>query len=310
LKAGLSLAAVALVSASAAAGGPSGAHPTAVGFWDSNHGLASFWRCYRCPVRLAATEDGGRTWTTIREAPPNTGIIVAPPDAAWAGRSVTFDQGRSWRTLPRGHYEPLGFADRRVGWGIDPPRAEGADRQRLARTVTGGRRWVAARNPCRRLGEAVVDVASPTRTRAWILCDALYGAGSDAKAVFRTADAGKTWRLVNSVDFHGAGRPIVGHGLSVAGYAAGISMGADGSGWLWEHRGWAYRTSDGGRTWTPWKLAAPEERQVGSVSRVSKRTTFVFRTDYVHEGRGRAYRLLKTIDGGSSWRVVREWVFD
>jgi photosystem II stability/assembly factor-like uncharacterized protein len=182
--------------------------------------------------------------------------------------------------------------------------AEGGQRQRLAVTTTGGRSWRIVENPCARVGEVLDDVSAPRRSRAWVLCDGLYGAGNDAKAIFATADSGRQWTLVNQTDFPG-GRRLVGHGLTAAGYAAGITFHANGHGWFWEHRGTVYATKDGGRTWSNVPVPGKDSAEPQSVSFPTDRTGFVVLSGFSD---GRFYDwLIRTENGGGAWTVIRSW---
>ncbi len=290
------------LSASAAPAGRSPPKPIQIGFWDAGHGIALFYGCYRCPLQVRTTQDGGRTWETIRSARADAGLVVARPDAAWVGRLATVDRGRSWTTLPRQKYQAISFADPRFGWGFYDDGREAANSARLAQTRSAGSSWTRVRNPCDRIRERLVDLSSPTRKAAWVLCSGLYGAGNDAKTIFHTVDGGRRWRMVNRIDFPGSG-PIVGSGLGVNGYAAGIAMRATGSGWLWEGRGWAFWTSDGGRTWRKSRVTAAESREARSVALASRRVSFMLLQDYER----REYRLLRTADAGARWQVVHKW---
>ncbi len=162
------------------------------------------------------------------------------------------------------------------------------------------------RNPCDRSGEALVDLSSPTPLQAWAVCSGLYGAGNDAKAIYQTRDAGAHWALVNQSDFQGSSRRRVGSGLPVSGYVAGIEMSASGRGWLWETRGSAFRTRDGGRRWHVVRLTTADEREAWSISFPSDDVGLMLIRDYSR----REERLDRTRNGGRSWVVVRRWRYD
>jgi photosystem II stability/assembly factor-like uncharacterized protein len=278
--------------------------PGDVAFWDRNNGLGLFYRCYSCPWRVARTTDGGRTWRVVRTAAVESPLVIARPGSAWIGRLKTDDRGRSWQLLPRSRYWALAFSSARTGWGIDVAGWRGLETQRLTRSFSGGRRWIRVANPCWRIREALVDLTSPSARSAWALCSGLYGAGNEAKTIFRTRDGGRHWRMVNRVDFRGSG-PIVGSGLPMYGYGRGIEMLGDGTGWLWETRGWAFSTHDGGRTWTTARVTAAEDREAASVSFVTRLVGFMLLQDYTEQTF--RYRLLSTRDGGASWSIVRRW---
>jgi photosystem II stability/assembly factor-like uncharacterized protein len=138
-----------------------------------------------------------------------------------------------------------------------------------------------------------------------VLCDGLYGAGNDAKAVYLTHDRGVHWKLVNQADFKGTGRLIRGHGLTTAGYAAGITMRPDGHGWLWEHRGWAYSTTNAGRNWRQVALTSPDASEAQSISFPTNTTGFMLLRIRVRPGFDD--RLVRSNNGGHTWTGVRTW---
>jgi len=281
--------------------------PQQIEFWNASDGVGVFWHCTRsCRSELRTTFDGGRSWQFARTAPRRGSLTIAPGGYAWIGRFVSTDGGRRWRSLPSGRFLPVAFSDTEHGWGVDSFASEGSLRQRLARTSSGGRSWSRMRNPCDRSGEALVDLSSPTPLQAWAVCSGLYGAGNDAKAIYQTRDAGAHWALVNQSDFQGSSRRRVGSGLPVSGYVAGIEMSASGRGWLWETRGSAFRTRDGGRRWRVVRLTTADEREAWSISFPSDDVGLILIRDYSR----REERLDRTRNGGRSWVVVRRWRYD
>jgi photosystem II stability/assembly factor-like uncharacterized protein len=281
--------------------------PQQLEFWNANDGVGVFWHCTRsCRPELRTTIDGGRSWQFARTAPRRGSLTIAPGGYAWIGRFVSTDGGRRWRSVPSGRFLSLAFSDADHGWGVDSFASDGSLTQRLARTSSSGRRWSQMRNPCDRSGEALVDLSSPTPAKAWALCSGLYGAGNDAKAIYHTRDTGAHWALVNQSDFKGSGRRNVGAGLPVSGYVAGLEMSASGRGWLWEARGPAFRTRDGGRRWHVVALTTADAREAWSISFPSDDLGLMLIRDYPR----REYRLDRTRNGGRSWSVVRRWRFD
>jgi len=282
----------------------SSALPQQTEFWDATHGVGVFWHCARsCESELRTTRDGGRSWQFARIAPRRGQLTIAAGGSAWFGHLVSTDRGQRWRALPSKRYLALAFADTEHGWGIDFLAAEGSSSQRLARTSSGGRGWMRAKNPCDRSDEALVDLSAPTPAEAWALCSGLYGAGNDAKAIYQTRDGGAHWSLVNQSDFKGSSRKNVGSGLSVSGYVDGIEMSKTGCGWLWESRGSAFMTADGGRRWHVVKLTAGYRREARSISFPTNELGLIL----IHDYRRREDRLNRTRNGGRSWDVIRRW---
>jgi len=285
----------------------SGPLPQQIKFWNARDGVGVFWHCTRsCRSELRTTIDGGRSWQFARTAPRRGRLAIAPGGYAWFGRFASIDDGRSWRRLPSRRFLALAFSDAARGWGVDSFVPNGTLRQQLARTSSGGRSWSRVRNPCDRSDEGLVDLSSPTPAKAWALCSGLYGLGNDAKAVYRTRDAGAHWALVNQSDFKGSGRRDVGTGLPVSGYAAGIEMSASGHGWLWEARGPAFSTRDAGGHWHVVRLTTADAREALSISFPSDDVGLMLIRDRPrHE-----YRLDRTGNGGRGWSVARRWRWD
>jgi photosystem II stability/assembly factor-like uncharacterized protein len=82
--------------------------------------------------------------------------------------------------------------------------------------------------------------------------------------------------------------------LPSEGELLGISMTADGHGWLWTNDR-LYATSDGGRTWSAMKTQPGIPQLVVAARIVSAQAGFAILTD------GSNRTLARTEDGGKSW---------
>ncbi len=122
--------------------------------------------------------------------------------------------------------------------------------------------------------------------------------GSQPKYVYETVDGARTWKLVANGSWNRSRG-----GLSVFGYPAGISFTSKGRGLLWEARGGIYLTEDGGRHWKGTAGAQPETREGISGWFASDRQAFLL----VQDDRAGRYELVRSDDGGHSWRIVRSW---
>jgi photosystem II stability/assembly factor-like uncharacterized protein len=124
----------------------------------------------------------------------------------------------------------------------------------------------------------------------WIVCAGQPGTGQQAKAVFRTDDAGRSW--------HRAGGR-----LDWSGYVWGTAFAADGFGLVWESRGTLYVTRDGGSSWVAKpRFAVPELDFGGGGAAFQGGHGLVLLAR-----RDRSYRLFATRDFGHSWRLVHRW---
>lgn len=171
-------------------------------------------------------------------------------------------------------------------------------------TTDGGRTWhvvvrppvVAAPHPpspCPRM------LFRPFFSGDWALCVGEDGAGAGGKAVYRRHAGG--WTRLAYTPFPPPGRSY--GGISLAGYALGISMAPDGFGVIWESRGTLYVTRDGGSRWSGLpKVAQPEVDFGISGAALPHGVAFVLLA------RGGVHRrLIETTDAGRTWHVVHRW---
>lgn len=265
--------------------------------------------------RLAVTNDGGRTWSVRWRGRAAWDVSVIPGTAeAWATISPrgaclacpmvllhSRDWGWSWQRARRGLSLPS-FPTSRVGFAL---RSRQADAGTLMRTRNGGRTWRRVRTPCRKGwgGHAWAAAVSFASSRhGWLVCMGQPSAGSQAKAIYETTTSGASWKRLVNVHFE-PGRTRSG-GLHWNGYPRGISFTPSGRGILWEAREHTYRTEDGGRHWARLSVTSPDEREGLSASLVSDRVGYLLVQD---NGRRLDWELLRTGNGGRSWRVVRSW---
>jgi photosystem II stability/assembly factor-like uncharacterized protein len=76
-----------------------------------------------------------------------------------------------------------------------------------------------------------------------------------------------------------------------------------GHGLLWSTDGDTLRTSDGGRHWRPLATTSPDVREAYSGWLVDDRVGFLLLQDGAREH----WELLRTGNGGRTWRAVRYW---
>jgi photosystem II stability/assembly factor-like uncharacterized protein len=133
-----------------------------------------------------------------------------------------------------------------------------------------------------------------------VLCTGEGGAGAGGKAVYRLVDG--AWRRLAYTPFPPPGRGR--GGISIMGYGLGIAMARDGFGIIWESRGTAYVTRDGGSNWLGLpKVAVPEVDFGLSAAALPHGIGWIV----LSRGGGLQRRLLETTDGGRTWHVVHRW---
>jgi photosystem II stability/assembly factor-like uncharacterized protein len=193
------------------------------------------------------------------------------------------------------------YPTRRIGFAMRSRETNAGD---LTKTTDNGRTWRRVGAPCRNgwggyASEAYLSFVTPSR--GWLLCLGPPGAGQQSMAVYRTSSGGATWkRLVNYYFDPGRIRPA---GLG-GGYPGGISFARGGGGLLWSRRGNTYRTRDGGRRWRPISATSPGVREGLSGWLVSARAGYLL---VQNDSMARDWELLRTGDGGKTWRRVHSW---
>lgn len=174
---------------------------------------------------LLRTEDGGASWLDVTPIGLESGFGLSASLAC-------LDARHAWLLIPL-EYPVSGM---------------------LYRTTDGGQTWLVAPVP---FSGGEMDFLDAER--GWILADLGAGAGSQAVAVFRSADGGATWTqvYVNDPTVSGASDtlPLSGikSGLGVLDFDhawVGGSVPVDGVLYL-------YASADGGRSWTQQKVTLP-----------------------------------------------------
>jgi photosystem II stability/assembly factor-like uncharacterized protein len=311
LRAGL-VAVVAAVAAQAGAAAPARlvTTPNAVVFWTPHEGLLGVGQCastkYACGSgAVELTTDGGRTFRIVlRTKRPVETVQTAGPRGAIVetyGKRVyrTLDRGRTWQAW---RVRPgSSFATPQIGLSFRTYEVGNSTRLALLHTSDGGRAWTRAPKPAKCFSE-FPDIDLVTPRLGWLVCGGEPGAGNQEKSVFRTRDGGRTWQA-------GAYAEAMNHpkergGMSLVGYAAGISFAPNGFGLMWESRGTIYVTRDGGAIWH-WKprLAVFDVDFGRGASAFANGTGFVL----LGNGGGPTARLIETRDFGRTWHVVRRW---
>jgi len=292
--------------------------PVSIAFWDRDHGLAAFvvyGPTDRSEGYVSVTSDGGKTWT-IRWRGTGVSYVGTVPGTrdAWAQiwpRKVcvdcqalmirTNDMGKTWQRAGTAPSTPS-FPSRRVGFAMQSRQANAGP---LMRTADAGRSWRRIGTPCRKgwggyAWFATLSFVSPTR--GWLLCTGQPGAGSQSKALYLTTDGGRRWKRLLNVYFEPTRNRL--GGLPEVGYPHGIHFTRSGRGLLWANRGGTLSTVDGGRHWQPISATSPESREGYSGWLVTDRIGYLLLQD---NARRLDWELLRTADGGRSWRLVRSW---
>jgi photosystem II stability/assembly factor-like uncharacterized protein len=166
--------------------------------------------------------DGGATWKKILFKDENTGAI----DLAFDPQNANTIYAALWQT-------------RRPPWNVYPP--SNGPGSGLYKSTDGGDNWTQLTNglPTDGLGRIGVAVAATDSSRVYALVDAKNG------GVYRSDDAGKTWRLADNES------RIWGRGW----YFGGITVDPKNADIVYVMNTSTYRSSDGGASFTAIKGA-------------------------------------------------------
>jgi photosystem II stability/assembly factor-like uncharacterized protein len=268
----------------AAPAAPAG-HQTAIAFWDMRRGL------FARGGTVSLTTNGGRTVRVVLRTRRVRGMQVFGRE----GAILDLDNGRAFRSLDGGrswarfrHRFDADFVTTSIAIGYRAGPFEFV--KGLVSSRDGGKSWQPLASPCPRFASfsAAVDLVTPTL--GWIVCAGQPGVGQQLKAVYRTSDAGRTWRRLSGA-------------LSGSGYVYGASFAPDGFGLVWEGRGTLYVTRDGGGHWTAKpKVALPEvDFGAGGVAFSGGRGLLA-----LWRGNG-SERLFTTRNFGRSWQLTHRW---
>jgi len=104
----------------------------------------------------------------------------------------TDDGGRTWKSLRRG-IAYVSFASTDLGWGLQGSPAEPGRPDVIFTTHDGGEYWETMPAPCSGYTWEAGAVSLVSATDAWVACVGEPGAGQQMKSLFRTTDGGKTW---------------------------------------------------------------------------------------------------------------------
>jgi photosystem II stability/assembly factor-like uncharacterized protein len=292
--------------------------PTSIAFWDRSHGLASFvvyGPTDRSEGYVATTSDGGKTWSIRWRGVAVLHVAaIAGTDAAWAVIQPrwacnpcstlimrTKNRGRTWKRVGIAPLSTPSFPTPRIGFAM---RSRDTNAGPLIRTTDGGRTWRRVGAPCRKgwggfASSAAISFVSARR--GWLICKGQPRAARQSKALYLTRNGGRSWKRLLNAHFEPA-RIQLG-GLQARGYVQGIAFERTGHGLLWSTRGDTLRTSDGGRHWRPLTAISPEVREAYSGWLVNDRVGYLLLQDNDRAD----WELLRSENGGRTWRLVRYW---
>lgn len=233
------------------------------------------------------TADGGATWEEVYVSPTTvSGLQFVSATSGWAleeGRLVaTEDGGRSWRVLSADAptFHRISLVAGIPTWGIGS--------HWLYTSSDQGQTWAEVATPCD--DAALMALSFITADVGWIICTGeIRGIGWLDKELYRTDDAGRSWRLVAA-----GGYDVRETGGMPGGYLGDLFFLDENHGWYSEVRhGALYATADGGHSWQ--HLPGLAGQAVTALHFTATAFGSVLNSD------NGLQRLMTTPDGGATW---------
>lgn len=147
------------------------------------------------------------------------------------------------------------------------------------------------------------------------MCVSQPATDMQAKAMYATADGGRSWQLKSRTCASGGSGQQTGQvgTLACVGYLPGLQLLADGHGWEWTSRGGLAATSDGGSRWAALaaRIVTDDVNSVVSASLVNDTTGFLLISQPEDQSgcpqQGCGPRLLSTTNSGRAWATLATW---
>ena len=266
--------------------------PVVVAFTDPLHGWVGG-TTNKGDAVVLETADGGTTWRVGGLASGEVTDIAAIGDGG-AIAGLACDEGDGCRS-GRYRYDGDGVWGRtalevplRLSF-AGPAGAGlfGVAAPSLSLSGDGGESWRSVASPCA-ASDHLAAVSRTDRAGIVVACESQGAGGGSNKALYRSADGGRTW-----------GRPVAG---PAAGTGTGLDVLADGTGWLWGDRSPLWTTGDGGATWSALDVADGDVRMIEDADAWGGGAGVVLVSDPDRQ----ATLLLRT-DDGRAWTELFAW---
>jgi photosystem II stability/assembly factor-like uncharacterized protein len=208
---------------------------------------------------LSATHDGGRTWQMSLNQTVSSVVTGSPDDWAFAATCpansggctyqlyASTDHGRTWQRRALQFTGSTPSAPARAGssawvYASSPEQGHG----QLWYSADDGVHWAQRVAGCPDGFSFPARLSAVTADDLWLACAGQPAAGSEGKAVLRSADGGQHWTTVALNE----GNAVPGLGKFVlGGYLNSLVALSDRVAFIGLDRGTLYVSSDGGATW-------------------------------------------------------------
>lgn len=233
--------------------------------WVTTDGGTSWTRAAIGPVVYDVSAIGANVWALAGSCP--TAGASAPCSLSL---EISTDAGRHWRAATG--RVPAALPGRGSSFSVELARVslsrayvlamDPGGKDTLSFTADGGTTWSFQSVPCAPPFRLGAELALSSTQDLWLVCGGPAGAGSQAKALYRSSNGGTSWSLrAETPPFGNAPAAPAGTGrLPLTGYVAPYSIGHKNLAVLSPHRAWLFATrgsvvttTDGGAIWSPVK---------------------------------------------------------
>jgi photosystem II stability/assembly factor-like uncharacterized protein len=259
-----------------------------------------------CPRQLLETTDGGESWEVVRTVGVPRAVDFVDQSSAFGAWAVchrhdcrvvvssTSDAGATWGPVGaiafRGRYVghvpvEMSFVSRERGWI--------AVMDHLFRTDDGGLTWADMEFRCGFHAWSLSGVSFVDARTGFVACEGEPATGMAPKAIFTTADAGRSWTLTSLQPASGGESDPIGR-VGIIGYNTRLWFLSPRVGFFMADRDGIERTTDGGRVFRSLMFTDDEDSVVGT-------SWTSLQLGYVATYQG---GLSRTDDGGETWTQV------
>jgi photosystem II stability/assembly factor-like uncharacterized protein len=268
------------------------------------------------------TTDGGRNWALLSSGGAsdisfiyfidwNRGWMIGKSDGKMGYETpgdnilfITTNGGRAWthRSLP--DVTKVHFIDARTGWAV-------GKNSTLLKTTDGGLAWERFEDIDKLIGSPIessfgfADIKFPDARHGWLIGNYYNTSRGEIGGVFTTSDGGETWRRVpftiQTKNNSGASTPGLLHSAHFANAIAGSITGEmyDGDSRFF----FALHTRDGGASWSLFRIPSQYTHNSQFVDPARGWTSACAQRAGGGEVAGYDTTLLRTDNGGLSWRI-------